>query len=66
MEIDEEDDVLIEQNKQKSCYTYYCYCYYEEEENLAADEAVVDGVLFRDNIANEMLNQYVAYCLANA
>ena len=38
----------------------------EEEENLAADEAVVDGVLFRDNIANEMWDQYVAYCLANA
>ena len=38
----------------------------DEEENLAADEAVADGVLFRDNIANAMWDQYVAYCLANA
>ena len=38
----------------------------EEEENLAADEAVVDGLLFRDKIANDMWDQYVAYCLANA
>ena len=37
----------------------------EEGENLAAEEAVVDGILFRDIIANEMWEQYVAYCLAN-
>ena len=38
----------------------------EVEENLAADEAVADGLLFRDNIAYDMWDQYVAYCLANA
>jgi hypothetical protein len=38
----------------------------EVEENLAADEAVADGLLFRDNIANDMWDRYVAYCLANA
>ena len=37
----------------------------EEGENLAAEEAVVDGILFRDTIANEIREQYVAYCLAN-
>ena len=36
----------------------------EEGENLAAEEAV-DGILFRDTIANEMWETYVAYCLAN-
>ena len=36
----------------------------EEGENLAAEEAV-DGILVRDTIANEMWEQYVAYCLAN-
>jgi hypothetical protein len=38
----------------------------EEGENLAAEEAVVDGILFRDTIANAMWEQFVAYCLANA
>ena len=37
----------------------------EEGENLAAEEAVVDGILFRDTIANEMWEQCIAYCLAN-
>ncbi len=35
----------------------------EEGENLAAEEAVVDGILFRDTIAKKMWEQYVAYCL---
>ena len=32
------------------------------EENFAAEEAVADGLLFRDNKANDMWDQYVA-CL---
>ena len=35
------------------------------EENADGENAVVDGTIFRDNIANAMWNQHVAYCLAN-
>jgi hypothetical protein len=37
----------------------------EDEDAGEGENAVVDGTLFRDNIANAMWNQYVAYCLAN-
>jgi hypothetical protein len=37
----------------------------EDEEAAEGEYAVVDGNIFRDNIANAMWNQYVAYCLAN-
>ena len=37
----------------------------EDEDAGEGENAVVDGTIFRDNIANAMWNQYVAYCLAN-
>ena len=37
----------------------------DDGENADGEIAVIDGTIFRDNIANAMWTQYVAYCLAN-
>ena len=37
----------------------------ENEEDADGENVVVDGTIFKDNIANAMWNQYVAYCLPN-